>query len=442
MSRPPDQVISPNWNAYLLSPSFFEELSRFSEITYQHSPPVPSPKTTKVTRVMPEVKELPLGAFSYLDNLTDQVFKIETSRSYAINDMSFFRYMRNASEEVPSRYLGFNTKRFVFYLRQYLQNKKISGTDMFDDRNSENVFDVEKSQCTITLPEGSPRLSAIIRSYFHAVAKGMENFLDDRNTSPGQNQSSVYQSIKLAHEFYLLANQKLQNNKSTMLDKYLSDNVILQPASSVKMLINRKWFKYRGMFGDHGSCFYESREHGPSSVAMPKLGYMVRLYEANIPDEAILYNPDNPMGLSNPLNTLGMDNYDDREINGTDGCLGRMLIVPVWISLNKREVVCQRFPTNFQDKNADIGLINSYSHSKKMHGIDRNFVGDALTRLIPGATKTKKASLHNYGPTYINAASCLPVTLNQFDQSEEIYASLTGNAQNILNEAYEEDYDE
>lgn len=406
-----------------------------------------SPRETTVTRIMPTPKTLGPGAFSHLNNLTDKVFKVETVRSYVISDMSMMKFFSEAAYSVPLRHSSCSIRSFDNYLKDYLAEKKIFTPVQFsnslgrDDR--EEGFSVYKPNYKITLPEGSPKLPTIIRSYFHKIAKAMESYVGSANDPRTNTNETNYQSAKLAYNFYTLANKRMQNEKSTLLDKYLSDNVTLQPSTSVKMLINRKWMKYRGMFGDHGSCFYPGREHSPSCEIMPEIGYIVRLYETHVPDDAILKNPDNPLGVADPLDTLYEEDYDEHATDNTDGCLGRCIILPVWLTNKERDARRQQFPENFRDHNADIGLVNSYSHPSKMHGIDRNFVADALTALIPGAVKTPKTDLYNYGSTYINGGACVPVTLQNFKLELGIpLACLTMNAFDAINEAYGTDYDD
>ena len=406
-----------------------------------------SPRKTTVTRIMPTPKTLDPGAFSHLNNLTDKVFKVETVRSYVISDMSIMRFFSEAAYNVPPRYCSCIIRSFDNYLKDYLAEKKIftpvqfSNSSGRDDR--EEGFSIRNANCKITLPEGSPKLPTIIRSYFHKIAKAMESYVGSVDDPRTNTNSSEYQLTKLAYNVYTLANKRMQNEKSTLLDKYLSDNVTLQPSTSVKMLINRKWMKYRGMFGDHSSCFYPSREHSPSCEIIPEIGYIVRLYETNVPDDAILKNPDNPLNVTDPLDTLYQEDFDEHETANTDGCLGRCIILPVWLTTSERDVRSQKFPENFRDHNADIGLVNSYSHPSKMHGIDRNFVADALTALIPGAVKTPKTDLYKYGNTYINGGACVPVTLQNFNLEEgSPLACLTMNAFDAINEVYGTDYDD
>jgi hypothetical protein len=212
-----------------------------------------SPRKTTVTRIMPTPKTLDPGAFSHLNNLTDKVFKVETVRSYVISDMSIMRFFSEAAYNVPPRYCSCIIRSFDNYLKDYLAEKKIfvpvqfSNSSGRDDR--EEGFSIRNANCKITLPEGSPKLPTIIRSYFHKIAKEMESYVGSVDDPRTNTNSSEYQLTKLAYNVYTLANKRMQNEKSTLLDKYLSDNVTLQPSTSVKMLINRKWMKYRGMFG-------------------------------------------------------------------------------------------------------------------------------------------------------------------------------------------------
>jgi hypothetical protein len=137
--------------------------------------------------------------------------------------------------------------------------------------------------------------------------------------------------------------------------------------------------------------------------AAMRFGYIVRFYTADVTDDQILNNPDNPLLVDEPLDTL-QGSYNDKEVEGTDGCAGRVLIMPSVLRDSETKHV---IPSDRQD----IAVYNCYLHSSKCPSLSKSLVAGWLTSLIPDSFDYGKKTISKTGNLYVNNSSCCVVSL-------------------------------
>ena len=219
---------------------------------------------------------------------------------------------------------------------------------------------------TYTMPAVSnfPKPASLVR---RCLIKAKANNMEFVERCAVRN-SDIDLPCKMAHEIIHQFMAKINGKKYSLLDKYLAEYVSVTNGVQLKAHISSVWPKYRGMFGDHMSCYYPTREYGYCSGAIEQYGWIIRFYDMSVSDEAIYANPDNPLGVAKPLDNMpdedGNTPFAKDEIKNTDGCIGRCLVVP------------NNHPVH------TLSVINAYCHTKKSVSIIRNDVADFLVDAI------------------------------------------------------------
>jgi len=262
-----------------------------------------------------------------------------------------------------------------------------------EDSRNNGIYQNDGSVRFRDIPNAK-RPSVYIREWVRDLTSTVTKLQDYASRSPDQISPRQMSVLRFLYDSVMMLGAQIPGKKVTRLDKFLADNINRERDSGYKCLITRGWPKYRGMFGDHSSCFYPGRDHAASRCAVMEHGYIVRFYEENIPDHAILENPDNPVGVDNPLDTADEDqSWDDDEIENTDGCLGRCIIIPV--------VAAMASSRNQTKEMSHIGIINLYRHKGKSPVVGKVPFAEWLTTQIEG-TGTTHQSMYDYGSMYIN----------------------------------------
>lgn len=206
-----------------------------------------------------------------------------------------------------------------------------------------------------------PKPASMLRRWLNECKRNHAEYMElcESRGNPLKTLSDIL-AIDVIDQF----TSKIKDRKYSPLERYMAEFVAVTNGVNVKAHISNVWPKYRGMFGDHNSCYYPTREYGYCSRAVEQYGWIVRLYDESVSDEAIYANPDNPLNVAEPLNNMPDADDDlpfrDDEIENTDGCVGRCLVLH------------NHYPYT------TLSVLNAYCHTKKKINIIKDDVAEML----------------------------------------------------------------
>jgi hypothetical protein len=343
------------------------------------------------------------GAFGYLiNNLVDKVLELETDKITVFkNYQSFSNIMYEIARHIKDYdSLKHSTSTLEGYIQHETRKNGYDTNDLFI--LSEVSRDSNRDDKFFRTLSNVPKLATMIRSYVSSIRKCLNEIINEKRQDYDELE---FQKILFCHmqiEMWFSLIRDGQKSKTTFLDKFLAENIGTIQSTKLKCLITNDWPKYRGMFGDHNSCFYPGREHEAGMRAAMRFGYIARFYTADVSNDQILSNPDNPLLVEEPLDTL-KDSSHDREVRGTDGCAGRVLIMPSVITEHYAD---RLIPLNQQD----IAVYNCYLHGSKCPSLSKSLIADWLRTLIPESFNHGKKTIQRTGNLYVNNSTCYVVS--------------------------------